>query len=144
MEALTPSEAQATFDRVWAALGEAAARQASYQAGEEPGRRFLDLLDAALGRRTRALRVARRPRATVPRGAWGWREVRTGSGEYERMEWRPQGSRAGWIDGEDLYLDLEAALAGIHRVSQATGNGGRGYPQDAGEAAARTRLSSVD
>ena len=39
------------------------------------------------------------------------------------MEWRPQGSRAGWIDGEDLYLDLEAALAGIQRVGQATGNG---------------------
>jgi hypothetical protein len=30
---------------------------------------------------------------------------------------------AGWIDGDDLYLDLEAALTGVHRVSQATGNG---------------------
>jgi hypothetical protein len=121
--ALTSPEAQATFDRVWVALGEAAARQAGYLAGEEPGRHFLDLLDAAL--------VAGHMHFTCPdgrvppfhAGAWGWHEVRTGSGEYASMEWRPQGSRAGWIDGDDLYLDLNAALAGIQRVSQATGNG---------------------
>ena len=96
----------------------------SYQAGEEPARRFLDLLSSALVGRASSHIAS--PDGRVPPfhpEAWGWREERIGGGEYERTEWRPQGSRAGWIDGEDLYLDLEAALAGIQRVSQATGNG---------------------
>jgi hypothetical protein len=121
--ALTQSQAQQTFERVWTALGEIAARQGSYQSGEEPARRFLDLLGSALA--AGHVHFAS-PKGLVPQQkpkAWGWREERVGSGEYERTEWRPQGGRAGWIDDKDLYLDLEAALAGIQRVSQATGNG---------------------
>jgi hypothetical protein len=120
--ALTEPQAQATFDRAWAALGEAAARQANHQAGEEPARRFLDLLSSALA--AGHVHVASPEGRVPPRQpeAWGWREERVGGGEFERYDWRPQGSRAGWTDGVDLYLDLEAALAGVQRVSQATGN----------------------
>jgi hypothetical protein len=111
------------FARVWTALGEAAARQDGYQAGEEPARRFLDLLSSALaaGHIHFASPDGRAPQPSPQ--AWGWRFERDSAGEYEQHAWRPQGSRAGWIDDDDLYLDLEAALAGVHRVSQASGSG---------------------
>jgi hypothetical protein len=121
--AMTQAEAEQMFARVWAALGEAAARQAGYQAVEEPARRFLELLSSALA--AGHVHFAS-PEGGVPRvspEAWGWRFERISAGEYERHEWRPQGNRAGWIDGDDLYLDLEAALAGVHRISQASGSG---------------------
>jgi hypothetical protein len=120
--ALSQTETRAAFERAWLALGEAAARQASHQAGEEPARRFLELLGSALA--AGHVHVASLSGGVpTPPKAWGWRDERIGSGEYERTAWRPQGSRAGWLDGDDLYLDLDAALAGVHRVSQATGNG---------------------
>jgi hypothetical protein len=49
--------------------------------------------------------------------AWGWRAVTIGVGENERTEWRPQGRRVGWVDGEDLYLEPNAA----YRAAQAIG-----------------------
>jgi hypothetical protein len=120
---LTREEAQQTFDRVWKALGEAANRQSDYQNSEEPAQHFLDLLEAALaaGHVHFASPTGRVP-PTHPE-AWGWREERVGTGEYERSEWKPKGDRAGWIEGAEVYVDLDAALAGIRRVSQATGNG---------------------
>jgi len=120
--ALSQPEAQAAFERAWAALGEAATRQSSHHVGEEPARRFLDLLSSALAAGHLHFASTSGGVPASPK-AWGWREERIGTGEYERSEWRPQGSRAGWLDGNDLYLDLEAALSGTQRVSQATGNG---------------------
>ena len=46
-----------------------------------------------------------------------------GTGEYLREEWRPQGQRVGWLDGDDLYLDPEAAHAAAQRVGEAGGGG---------------------
>jgi hypothetical protein len=121
--ALTQTEAEQMVMRVWTALGEAAARQSGYQAGEEPAQRFLDLLSSALaaGHIHFASPDGRAPQPSPQ--AWGWRFERDSAGEYEQHAWRPQGSRAGWIDDDDLCLDLEAALAGVHRVSQASGSG---------------------
>ena len=120
--AVTDAEADATFDRVWFALGETAARQAAFQASEEPARRFVELLGSALAG---GFAHMASPRGCAPDQPepWGWRRVTVGTGEYERDEWRAQGVRAGWIDGENLYLDLEAALAAVQRVGQAGGGG---------------------
>lgn len=52
--------------------------------------------------------------------AWGWREVVIGAGDNERQEWRPQGERVGWIDGDDLYLQPDAAFAVAQRLSRET------------------------
>jgi len=121
--ALSEAEAEAAFHRAWAALGETAARQRDYQREEEPAQRFLELLSSALAAGHLHLASTQGGVPLLPAEAWGWREERAGGGEYERREWRPQGSRAGWVDGDDLYLDLEAALAGIQRVAQASGHG---------------------
>jgi hypothetical protein len=120
--ALSASEADAAFARAWAALGETAARQTDYQASEEPARHFLNLLGSALaaGEAHFASMKGDEPHPAQP---WGWRLKTIGSGENERTEWQPQGKRAGWIDGEDLYLDVGAALTAAQRVGQATGGG---------------------
>jgi hypothetical protein len=55
-------------------------------------------------------------------GAWGWQECRVGSGEFERTDWRAQGVRAGWLEADNLYLDLKAALTAVQKVGQATGS----------------------
>jgi hypothetical protein len=119
---LTNDAAQATFNRVWAALGEAASQQASHQASEEPARRFLDLLASAIAA-GHAHVAAADGRVPEHPEAWGWREAMIGAGESVRYEWQSQGTRAGWVDGDALYLDLDAALSAAQRVSQATGGG---------------------
>lgn len=48
-------------------------------------------------------------------GALGWRKT---GGEY--ADWRPQGDRIGWVDGENLYLEPEAS----YRVAQTQAQGG--------------------
>jgi hypothetical protein len=35
--------------------------------------------------------------------------VTIGTGEYQRDEWQPRGDRVGWVDGEFIYLDRDAA-----------------------------------
>ena len=47
--------------------------------------------------------------------AFGWRLFHIGTGDNERAEWRPQGARVGWIDGDNLYLDRDAS----YRAAQA-------------------------
>lgn len=119
--AIPEAEVAARFARAWRGLTAAAAQQAQHQQGEEPAQRFLDLLGASIagGHAHMADLDGGPPPAAA---AWGWREQAIGAGEYARTEWRPQGSRAGWVDGEALYLDPEAALAAVQRVGQATGS----------------------
>ena len=53
-------------------------------------------------------------------GAWGWRTPRTGN--HRRTEWSPQGARIGWLDDQDLFLDIESAYSAA-QVMAADGNG---------------------
>jgi hypothetical protein len=119
--ALTRAEAEATFARVWDALGQSAAHQAQHQVGEEPARRFLDLLGSALAGGYAHV-ASDEGLSPEPAEAWGWRQVTVGTGQYERTDWRPEGVRVGWVEGDDLYLDLEAAIAAAQQVGQATGS----------------------
>jgi hypothetical protein len=119
---MTRSEAGDMFGRMWEALGDVAERQTSHQVGEEPARRFMDLLRSALAG---GFAHVADPNGTTPFpfAPWGWRHVRIGAGENERADWQEKGTRIGWVDGDDLYLDLEAALTATQRVGQATGSG---------------------
>jgi len=120
--AITAASAEAAWRRCWLALGQAAAAQAQHQAASEPTARFLELLGSALG--SGKAHVAA-PNGTAPEGAkgWGWRSAVVGTGEFARQEWRPQGARIGWVEGADLYLDRDAALAEVQRLGQVTGDG---------------------
>ncbi len=120
--ALSEAEATAVWDRVWAALGMAAARQRDHQGGEAPARRFLDLLTSVLA--SGGAHVAAPTGEEPPNSeAWGWRERTIGSGEYQRDEWQPQGARVGWLAGDDLFLDTNAAVAAAQRLGEAIGSG---------------------
>ena len=80
------------------ALGQLAAMQAKYHASSDPAMRFVALLQAALG--------CGRAHVADPRGKppaepeeWGWQHRQTGRG------WAAQGTRIGWVAGNDLFLD---------------------------------------
>jgi hypothetical protein len=118
---LSSAESREMFGRVWKALGDAADRQTAHQVIEEPARRFIDLLGSALA--GGFAHVADPNGSTpFPFAPWGWREVVIGAGDSERRDWQEKGTRVGWVDGDNLYLDLEAALTATQRVGQATGS----------------------
>ncbi len=118
--AITHQEGEELRARVWQALGEAAASQAQHQVSEEPAQRFIDLLGSALSGGFAHVASLTGDVPNHPE-AWGWRQRTVGTGEYERIEWQPQGDRAGWTDGDNLYLDFAAALTAVQPVGQATG-----------------------
>jgi len=110
--ALTEKEAEALWERGWAALTEVAAQQATHIGAAEPAGLFVRLLSAAI---TSGRAYVEAPDGGGPANpqAWGWRE--------DRGEWRPQGNLVGWLDGEDLYLQPDASFA----AAQAMGIGTR-------------------
>jgi uncharacterized protein DUF3854 len=106
--ALLPDKARGLRIRIWCGLMEAAFAQLVHQRQTNPVHRFVELLGSAIA--SGSAHVARREDGGEPENdrAWGWREdVATGT--------RPQGARVGWVDGDDLYLDADAA----YRAAQA-------------------------
>lgn len=122
--AITAGNAAAAWRQGWAALGAAAAAQAQYQAAAEPATRFIELIGAALGGGRAHVAGADGEKPEQPE-RWGWRHAVVGAGEYTRGEWRPQGARLGWVDGEHLYLDREVAFAEVQKLGR---DGGEGLP----------------
>src|SRR5256714_86260 len=115
VRALTDAEHAELLERSWRALGEAARAQTAHQAPAEPARRFLELLAGAMssGRAHVAAPDGNRPNAGG--GTWGWRLNAYGTHE-------PMGDRVGWLEGEDLYLDPDAAYAAVQRLGQEIGD----------------------
>jgi len=120
--ALTQAEVDSLWRAGWVALGDAAKAQARHQDASEPTRRFIELLGSAISSGAAHLAGTDQDEPREP-AAWGWRCVILGVGENERFEWRPQGRRVGWTDAEDVYLDLDAALAEVQTLGQKTGDG---------------------
>ena len=79
----------------WEALGLAAAAQASEQRADEPARRFLDLLSAALAS-----------------GEAQLKDARNGGSSKESS-----GRCVGWIDGEYILLEPDASFAEVQRMA---------------------------
>jgi hypothetical protein len=100
--AITEREMVDLFTRVWAALGEAAANQRQHQESQEPTLQFIEALSSALS--SGAGHVAAMD-GTQPKenpGAWGWRQ--------QFGAWAPGGDRVGWVDGDNLYINIEVAV----------------------------------
>jgi hypothetical protein len=47
----------------------------------------------------------------------GWRQRIIGTGQNERAEWQPQGSRIGRIENDALYLDPSASYRAAQRLA---------------------------
>jgi hypothetical protein len=108
-KALTPKQADALLKRCWQALGEAAAAQATVQAHGEPGRRFLDLLVAAIRGSKAHIAAPDGGPPPTPAGL-GWREA--------GGAWAAAGDRVGWLDGHDLFVEPDAAYLTAQQLAQ--------------------------
>ena len=111
---LAQPEAAAFQRRIGNALEQVSRLQRQFHRDAEPIPRFVDLLMSAVGAGRAHLADLK---AGAPEGretACGWRLKTIGVGEYERDEWQPQGDCVGWIEGDDLFLDRDAA----YRIAQ--------------------------
>jgi hypothetical protein len=112
---LSEDECQTLWDRAWTALGDAAASQAHHQAGAEPAQRFVELLRGAVASGRAHLASPQGDRPETDHGAWGWRRDDYGANVA-------QGARIGWLDGDDVYLEPDAAYAAVQRLGQDIGD----------------------
>jgi hypothetical protein len=115
--AMDQGEADRLWARGWAALMAAADHQNQHQKSEEPTSRFIELLQSAIASGVAHLADRNGDR---PAGAesWGWRS----STGLDQTAWTCQGSRIGWIDGDDAYLDPDAS----YKAAQAMAADGMG------------------
>ncbi|MDZ4782372.1 MAG: hypothetical protein SGJ19_19175 [Planctomycetia bacterium] len=51
-----------------------------------------------------------------------WRTSHSGSGGTAHESWSPQGRRIGWVDGDELFLDPDAAFAVANRLAVEQGD----------------------
>jgi DNA primase catalytic core len=115
---LTQEECQTYWERTWQALGEAAQAQHEHQASEDPVERFRALLSAALtaGLAHVAAASTRTAPPSIPE-CWGWRGHERETGEATERVWQPLGACIGWLHGDRLYLDPEAAFSVVQRLA---------------------------
>ena len=59
-------------------------------------------------------------------GDWGWRARTVQKGQSEEQIWDPQGARIGWVRGDNLYLEREAAYAAAQRLARLSSSLGVG------------------
>ncbi|MHB0912154.1 MAG: DUF3854 domain-containing protein [Armatimonadota bacterium] len=117
--ALTHDEAS-VLQRSWsAALEEAAYRQSNHQRAEDPVLGFVELIHAALasGRAHIASATGGEPGNAM---IWGWQQG-VGSSMSD-TGYRPRGARIGWVDGEDVYLEPQAAFAVAQGMARDSGD----------------------
>ena len=99
------------------ALEQAAKTQGEQQSANDPAIRFVELLTAALSNGSAHL-AGTEGKAPVNSKAYGWRLVAVGN---EREELRPQGSRIGWLDGDSVFLNADAAYKAAQTIAKDLG-----------------------
>jgi hypothetical protein len=111
---LTETDQRRLWARAWSALLEASRMQGEHQTAGDPAQRFLDLLQSVIasGRAHLAAPDGNRPIGDEP---WGWRRGLRGTLE-------PKGERIGWVDGDQVYLDPDAAYAAVQRLGDEVGD----------------------
>jgi hypothetical protein len=99
------------------ALEEAARTQGEQQTTNDPAIRFVELLIAALSNGSAHLAG---PDGMAPEKpeACGWRLFNNGT---EREEWRFQGSRIGWLEGDNVFLNSDAAYKAAQAIAKELG-----------------------
>jgi hypothetical protein len=108
-EAVDAEQANRLQSRIGAALEEAANAQAQFSVAAEPVGAFIRLLTSAISSGRAHLADLHGDAPKLREQACGWRRVTIGTGEYQREEWQAWSDRIGWVDGEYIYLDRDAA-----------------------------------
>ena len=119
--AITAAEREHHAQRGWEALLRLADVQTELQGGEEPTRRFLSLLSGVLTAGHGHVAAANNEGVPADPHRWGWRRLQTGDEEYLPTTWHPQGTRIGWVSGDDLYLEPEAAYSAVQKMARDQG-----------------------
>lgn len=117
--AIEPQEYGELWDRAWNALIQVADEQGDGQRDNDPAFRFLELVNSCLssGRAHLASTEGKDPHEAIQ---WGWRN---GHQSWDfGTEYHPQGKRIGWIDGNDIYLEAEAAYAEAQELARQQGD----------------------
>lgn len=105
----------------WTALGELGASQRVHHEAAEPAGRFVALLAAGLTAGRCHVADIRDGAAPSDPSRWGWRHFEA-LGRFDTAgTWRPEGDRVGWIEGDNLYLEAEAAFVAAKRISNESG-----------------------
>lgn len=116
--AVTAEEAETLWARACEALIAAGEAQAGHLTSEDPTARFLSLLGAAVTSGRAHVADAKTGEQPENPAIWGWRERWFGVGDDLRFEWQPLGDRVGWLDGENVLLDPEAAYAAAQKLAR--------------------------
>lgn len=98
----------------WESLLEAAERQHDHQQANEPASQFLRLLSAVISSGAGHLAGVGGDSPADNPPAWGWRWRVKG---IQDGDWEPAGRRVGWIDGNDILLEPDAAFAAVQRLA---------------------------
>jgi hypothetical protein len=124
-KAIGSAEQSAFLERIGRALNEAIESQTNFGAvGSNPVLRFQQLLRSAIATGTAHLAASDGEEPMGFEAACGWREKIIGTGDNQRQEWQPQGTRVGWLlpDTNNLYLDPDASYGVAQRIAP-NGNG---------------------
>ena len=121
--ALQPGEREALLERCRTALRTVSLSQTNQQLANEPARRFICLLSAALvaGRaHIRSSKAGGTQENDYPDDPdhFGWRF--DGAGEHAR--WHSQGACIGWTDGDNIFLVPDSAYAVVQRLASEQGD----------------------
>jgi len=126
--AITDMERAVLWARVWDALMLVGQAQREHGEREEPTARFFSLLNTALASWQAHIAGPDGQAPSHPHApeAFGWKVVlrdgnngSDGGGDEQDMT-IAQGRRIGWVDGDHLYLDVQAAHAAASRVAHET------------------------
>jgi len=96
--------------------------QDEVQNEEKSSRRFLELLNAVLLSEEAHLASFTDDVPPPNPTRWGWREITVGTGDNERTDWRAGGEKIGWVKGNDIYLEFDAAYAAVQKIAKTQGN----------------------
>jgi hypothetical protein len=110
--AITAEQREATWSQTWKALVDTGAEQARYGRDADPVRIYLQSLTALITQ-GRACLADTHGRAPADAARWGWKWDDAGDGAY-----RTHGDVIGWIEGDDIYLQPDAAYTAARRFAE--------------------------
>jgi len=114
--AITEDQRAAYWTRVWKALCDVGAEQERYRRDSDPAAVYLRSLGALVNSR-RAYLADMSGQTPTDAGIWGWAEEVVGS----EPVWRARGDLIGWTNGEDVYLEPEAAYKAARQFAEGAG-----------------------
>src|SRR5262249_13426232 len=116
---LSPEESEQLTQAGWLALLEAAEDQKREVADQDPARRFLTLVAAAITSGRGHLVSPKTGAEPEAPEAWGWQPVTL---KNDAPGWQPRGHLLGWIAGDEILLEPEAAFAAAQHLAAEQGD----------------------